>query len=175
VQICHWSGSCLSPQEAADFQFRFTPMALSSDSEYDSVGSSDGLSDSSKLSIMIFMGALLLVISVICAWLLLRNQKSPRRSGRSTSRNSGRTDRRRVNSDPSSLALQMAAARFTPGAVRGATSPPSGPSNAQSPALSKSLKTLAVSGHEEHVDDTKTSTPVFEAVRVDRLGCPMSM
>lgn len=81
VQICHWSGQCLTLQEALKFQFE-TQALTPYENTAAPRGSSSGLSHREKVAIMLSMGGLLLLISIICAWLLLRNRKGARSSSR---------------------------------------------------------------------------------------------
>lgn len=70
LQICHWSGQCLSLTEADRITFQGLDTSLSAHDLSTPKPADDGLSDPAKISIMIIMGCVLLVVALVCAWIL---------------------------------------------------------------------------------------------------------
>eukprot|EP00892_Ulva_mutabilis_P007549 jgi/Ulvmu1/5166/UM021_0183.1 len=69
-QICHWSGQCLSLQEADSIVFQGLDTSLSAHDLSTYMQTDTELSDSAKISIMVIMGCVLLVVALVCAWVL---------------------------------------------------------------------------------------------------------
>ena len=163
MQVCHWSGQCLTAQQAQELEFQaITPIVA----EDGAGGSSGGLSDATKLVIMLSMGTLLLVIAVVCAWLLLHNRRGrPERAVRTSAHGSRRNRQSRRS------AQRMTEFGITPTSTPVHSAPGSGSSQAKC-SPSQSRKALATNaGCEEAHGQSAHAWPVA----VDPSGCPMSM
>lgn len=162
VQVCHWTGQCLTPQQAQELNFQAVTPIISEDKAGSSSG---GLSDAAKLVIMLSMGTLLLVIAAVCAWLLLRNRKT--RFQRAASAAASGSGSRRQSRRPSQ---RTAESGVTPRSS-GAQSAPASVSSQAKCSPSQSRKTSATSASREGQEQNAHAWPV----PVDITGCPMSM
>jgi hypothetical protein len=79
LQVCHWSGQCLSPADAAALQFQSEDLAATAHDLSPGEGLS-GLSGHGRIIVIVAMGVMLVIIAAVCAWLLMR--KSHKRPSR---------------------------------------------------------------------------------------------
>lgn len=75
LQACHWSGQCLTHQEASNIVFQGLDTSLSAHDLSHRVSPDDGLSDSAKVAIMIIMACVLFIVALVCAWVLFGRKR----------------------------------------------------------------------------------------------------
>lgn len=165
VQVCHWSGRCLYPEEAEEFRFQFQAFTTSSDADDAPAASPGHLSDVSQLIIMLSVGILLIIVAAICVWLVLRKRSASQRAAPVIPPNSVGGGSGRGHVCPSSLHRS----RSGMSSAKPPRSMSAKPGRYPAGFKPSSRQNSSSASSEEHVVSELAS------VRMDATGCPMSV